>query len=53
MGEANVKARLTEDQVREIRADKTTPIAAQAKRFGVAPVTIRNAKSRATWKHVA
>lgn len=51
-GERNAPAKLTEDQVRAIRADPrmNTEI---AKDYGVFETTISSIKHRHTWKHVA
>lgn len=53
MGERNVKARLTEEQVRAIRADLATPRKVMAVRYGVNVATICAVQNRVTWKHVA
>jgi hypothetical protein len=53
-GERNTRARLTDDDVREIRAalarNETQP--AIAKRYGVNQATISSIKLGKTWKHV-
>lgn len=52
-GEAHVSAKLTENQVREIRQARGTITTAQmAARYGVKPETIKAIYSRKTWKHV-
>lgn len=53
-GERNSKARLTEDDVRDIRTSlaRGETQAAIAKRYGVKQVTISNIKLGVTWKHV-
>lgn len=52
-GEVNVKARLTEDQVRQIRDDAVTPRKVLAFQYSVSVPTICSIQNRATWKHVA
>jgi hypothetical protein len=50
-GERQGLARLTEDQVREIRASNETH-RVLAERFGVSRPTITSVRTRRTWKHV-
>lgn len=50
-GERNPKAKLKEEQVREIRASSGTD-RALAERYGVSQVAIHMIKARKTWKHV-
>lgn len=45
-------AKLTEADVKEIRADKTTHYRVLAERYGVAPVTILNIRTGYSWKDV-
>lgn len=51
-GEGNGRAKLTADQVREIRAN---PLGHKrlAEMVGVSPTTIRDVRSRRKWSHVA
>jgi DNA invertase Pin-like site-specific DNA recombinase len=51
-GETNGQAKLTEDQVRAIRADTRTQ-AAIAKDYGIAFQQISRIKNRTRWAHVA
>lgn len=51
-GMASLRAKLTDDQVRAIRAD-TRQMRAIAKDYGVSQVTICFVKNRKTWKHLA
>lgn len=51
-GEGHAFAKVTEDQVRAIRADPRTNRAI-AKDYGVFETTISGIKNRKTWKHVA
>jgi len=50
-GSNNPQAKLTEDQVREIRKLKLSP-KQLAERFNVAPSTIRQVLYRYSWAHV-
>ena len=50
-GEAHVKARLTEAQVRITRQGKSTDVAL-AKQWGVNSTTVNHARRGITWKHV-
>lgn len=50
-GESHLSAKLTEDQVREIRKD-TRPQTVIAREYGVSNVAIRMVQLRRTWKHV-
>ena len=50
-GESNPSAKLTEDDVRSIRASDEGPTLL-AQRYGVSVVSICNVRSRRTWKHV-
>jgi hypothetical protein len=50
-GEAHAASKLTEDDVRAIRADKRTGRAIAAD-FGINQVTVVFIKNRKTWKHV-
>lgn len=54
-GESHYKARLTEEQVRAIRAEHEagTPQRALAKAYGVGKTTIGHIVSGRTWQHVA
>jgi hypothetical protein len=51
-GEHHGKAKLTEQDVRVIRADTQTGQKALAQRFGVDPKIIYNIKHGLSWKHV-
>ena len=51
-GEQHHKARLREDDVRNIRSS-TEPRRALAAQYGVSVVTIRHIQRRQTWRHVA
>lgn len=55
-GESHPRARLTEDQVRQIRA-LYKPVrgsqTALARQFGVSPKLIYNIVKRTTWKHIS
>ncbi len=50
-GEAHYKARITEDDVRAIRASAESPNAI-APIYGIKPDTVRRIRSRRIWKHV-
>lgn len=50
-GEANARARLTESDVREIRAS-SLPQVALAEKYGVARATVSMVISRKLWAHV-
>lgn len=50
-GEQHCRSKLTEEQVKEIRASKETNIAL-GKRFNVTNATISFARIRRTWKHI-
>lgn len=50
-GERHRDARLTEDAVRRIRFG-SEPVAALAREYGVAGVTIYNARNGVTWRHI-
>lgn len=52
LGENHHKAKLTEDDVREIRAANATT-RALARVYGVSQVTIHHIRTRKLWKHVA
>lgn len=52
-GEKHGHAKLTEQQVIEIRSDATATGRALAARYGVAPATICLIRSRKIWPHVA
>lgn len=51
VGESNPFSKLTEAQVREIRAG-TKSAASYARKFGVAPITAQQARSGHSWKHL-
>lgn len=51
LGEKNAAARLTSDQVLEIRASKL-PTEELSSMFGVSKVSINNVKRRHTWSHI-
>ena len=51
-GERHHSAKLTIDQVREIRASPP-PLREIAERFGVSIVAVWRIRKRQTWKHVA
>lgn len=46
------KAKLTEDQVREIRLDYSTPMTILATRYGLSPHAISAIRRGLSWKHV-
>jgi hypothetical protein len=50
-GERHYLARLTEEAVRFIRSCETG-VRSLARRFEVDPTTIRDVRTRKTWKHV-
>ena len=52
-GEASYRAKLTVDQVKEIRADVHSSNAALGRRYGVARSAIRSIRIGKTWKAVA
>lgn len=52
-GEANIFARLTEVEVREIRTLTFVPVVELARRYGVCADTIRRIRYRGGWRHVA
>lgn len=53
-GQKHGMSKLTEDQVRQIRALRgTATLAELAQRFGVAKPTVHHVVTRKTWKHVA
>jgi len=53
-GERNVTAKLTADQVRQIRAmSSTTSLAEVARRYGITMQNVWQIVKRRTWKHVA
>lgn len=51
-GQSHGKTKLTEDQVRAIRRDTTTPIADLAALYGVCKATISYIKNGRSWKYV-
>jgi len=51
-GETHHQHKLTADQVREIRANYTTPGVTYARRFGVTESCISSVRARKTWRHV-
>lgn len=51
VGEANGSAKLSADQVRELRASSLSAVEL-AKRFGVSDTSVRQARRGLTWKHV-
>lgn len=51
-GQVNPMAKLTEDDVRNIR-QSTEPLLTVAKRFGISFQTVSNIRLRKTWRHVA
>lgn len=51
-GENHGRAKLTEEDVRVIRADKRTGKIALANLFGVDPKVIYNIKNMLSWKHI-
>jgi hypothetical protein len=50
-GEKNARAKLTEQQVREIRVAYRPGVCGLAKRYGVTRSTIRSVATGRTWKH--
>jgi hypothetical protein len=52
-GERNGRAKLTEQQVKEIRNDKTSSNNELSKKYGVDSVVIHRIKIRKLWRHVA
>lgn len=51
-GETHHRHKLTEDQVREIRANYTTPGSIYARRFRVTDSCVSSVRSRKTWRHI-
>lgn len=51
-GETNPGSILTENDIRDIRADKTTSNTDLAKKYGVSDVNIYYIRNYKTWKHV-
>jgi hypothetical protein len=51
-GEKNGRAKLSSEQVKEIRQDNTTPKMVLAKHYGVDPKLIRDIQNNRTWKHI-
>lgn len=51
-GSAHHQAKLTERDVRNIRADRSDTDVLLAARFGVSPSTIGRIKSRRAWRHI-
>ena len=52
VGEYQGRAKLTEDAVRIIRMSPSGSDAALADRFGVARITVQQARIRRTWRHI-
>lgn len=51
-GTANGRAKLSDDQVREILKDSVTPKIQLARQYGVDAKMIRNIKNRVNWSHI-
>lgn len=49
----NGRAKLTEDSVKAILADTSTPKIQLARQFGVDPKMIRNIKNKVNWTHIS
>lgn len=52
LGEAKVQAKLTDEIVRQLRAHTSRGVNSEARRLGVAPMTISRARNGKTWRHV-
>lgn len=52
-GESNGRAKLSEDQVKQILKDTTTPKIQLARQYGVDAKMIRNIKNRVNWSHIS
>lgn len=51
-GVRNCKAKLTDDDVKEILADRASPVKEQAKKYNVTVQSIYHIHKRKTWKHI-